>query len=61
MPRVFKDRFNLLEELDDVEIVSRYRLNKDMIWVVTEIVKPDIEHPTFEQRIPRIYNRSLIS
>ena len=44
--RVFHDRRNPLNIFDDAELVKRYRFLREGIMAITDIVAPDIEHPT---------------
>ena len=44
--RVFRDRRNPLDIFDDAELVKRYRLSREGIMATTDIVAPDIEHPS---------------
>ena len=42
--RVSRDHRNPLDIFDDAELVKRYRLSREGIMAVTDIVAPDIEH-----------------
>ncbi|XP_056006893.1 putative nuclease HARBI1 [Ostrea edulis] len=44
--RVFRDRNNPLDYLNDVEVVERYRLPRRYLYELTDLVRGDVEHPT---------------
>nr|XP_022294334.1 putative nuclease HARBI1 [Crassostrea virginica] len=44
--RVFRDRKNPLDWLDDVEVIERYRLPRNFLIQLVELVKEDVERPT---------------
>ncbi|XP_064635765.1 putative nuclease HARBI1 [Lineus longissimus] len=44
--RVFRDRRNPLDIFGDAELVKRCRFSREGIMLITDIVAPDIEHPT---------------
>ena len=44
--RVFRDRKNPLDWLDDGEVIERYRLPRNFLIQLVELVKEDVERPT---------------
>ena len=44
--RVFRDRNNPLDYLNDGEIVERYRLSRPLIFTLLESIHNDVDRPT---------------
>nr|XP_022308063.1 putative nuclease HARBI1 [Crassostrea virginica] len=44
--RVFRDRNNPLEVLNDIEVIERYRLPRNVLIRLVELVREDVERPT---------------
>ena len=45
--RVFRDRSQALDTLNDQELISRYRFPSHVIWRLVDLVKQDIEPKTY--------------
>ncbi|KAK3886761.1 hypothetical protein Pcinc_009081 [Petrolisthes cinctipes] len=45
-PRVFRERNDVLNELSDNELIKRYRLDREGIIFVTDLVRPVLLRPT---------------
>lgn len=45
-PRVFRDRINPLDFLNDDEVLGRYRMSRNMIFELTDLLREDIEPRT---------------
>ena len=45
-PRIFRDRTNPLDVYDDVDILLRFRMTRETIFEVIDLVRADLEHPT---------------
>ena len=45
-PRVFRERRDVLNELNDLELIKRYRLNREGILFVSGLVREVISRPT---------------
>ena len=48
--RIFRDRLNALDNLDDVDLMRRYRLPRSLIIDLIEELEPMIESPTNRSR-----------
>lgn len=44
--RVFRDRQNPLDAYDDLDIIHRYRLDRQSIMSIIDLVKDRLERPT---------------
>ena len=44
--RIFRDRNNPLEVLNDIEVIERYRLPRNVLIRLVELVREDVERPT---------------
>ncbi|XP_062599917.1 putative nuclease HARBI1 [Saccostrea cucullata] len=44
--RIFRDRLNPLDAYDDAEILSRYRMTRQCLMDVIDIVRKDVSHET---------------
>ena len=59
--RVFRDRRNPLEIFDDEELQARYRFSRQGIMKITDVIAPDIEHPTKRNCALLPYQQVLIA
>ena len=48
--RVFRDRNNLSEVLNYIEVIGRYRLPRNVLIRLVELVREDVERPTKRSR-----------
>ena len=54
-PRIFRDRNNPIDYMADIELIERYRMPRIKILEVVDLVRKDIESPTFRSHaIPAI-------
>lgn len=61
IPRVFRDRTNPLDNLSDFDAIARYRLPRNDIVELLELVKNDLRRPTSRSyAIPEITQVKLI-
>jgi hypothetical protein len=44
--RIFRDRTNPLEKFNDVQLYERFRLQREGVMELTEMLKADLEHKT---------------
>ena len=44
--RVFNDGNNPVDSLSDAEVLRNYRFTRKTIFELTEVVAPDLDHPT---------------
>ncbi|VDI62674.1 Hypothetical predicted protein [Mytilus galloprovincialis] len=44
--RVFRDRTNIMDSLNDIELISRYRLDRRSIFDLVDVLAPHLERPT---------------
>ena len=44
--RIFRDRQNPLEFMNDAQLLSEYRFDRQSILQITAILEPDLEHQT---------------
>ena len=49
---VFRDRKNPLDCLGDVKVIERYRLPRNFLVQLVELVKEDVERPTKRNLLP---------
>ena len=45
-PRVFRDRTNPLDYMDDSELIERYRMDRQSLLELCGVLNDDLEHPT---------------
>src|SRR5690349_4712711 len=44
--RIFRDRLNPLDSLNDLKLYNRYRFDRPSILWISDLLRPDLEHPT---------------
>ena len=49
-PRFFRERRDVLHDIDDAELLKRYHLNQEGILFVTELVRDALPSPTARNR-----------
>jgi hypothetical protein len=49
IPRIFRQRPDYFQCLRDFEFVERFRLSKQAVLYVHDLIQPEIEHPTDRQ------------
>ena len=49
-PRIFRDRTNPLDVYDDLDILRRFRMTRDTVVQVIDLISEDITHPTDRNR-----------
>ncbi|XP_062581784.1 putative nuclease HARBI1, partial [Saccostrea cucullata] len=60
-PRVFRDRTNPLDFLNDEEVIERYRLPRHFLYRLVELVRGDVERPTNRSHSLPAYTQVLVT
>ena len=44
--RIFRDHSQVLDTLTDIELISRYRFNRETLWELINTIENDVKLPT---------------
>lgn len=59
--RVFRDRRNPIDIFTDDELIKRYRFSREGIMFITDLLAPEIDHPTRRNHALLPYQQVLIA